>query len=296
MFACISPWNFPLAIFTGQVAAALAAGNAVIAKPAEQTPLIAARAVELLHQAGVPGDVLHLLPGGAEVGARWSPIPTSPASPSPAPPTRRSPSTGRSPRATARSPADRRDRRAERDDRGLLRAAGAGGRDVVTSAFNSAGQRCSALRVLFVQEDIAARVIEMLAGAMAELRIGDPACSPPTSGPVIDAEAQAALERHRPGSDAGRADPRDRAAAGMRSRHFVAPLAVEIPRSICWRARCSARSCTSCASAPRDLDAVARGINRTGYGLTLGIHTRIESQAQAFQRRCASATSTSTAT
>ncbi len=168
-----SPWNFPLAIFTGQIAAALAAGNAVIAKPAEQTPLIAARAVRLLHEAGVPGDVLHLLPGDGQgrcaAGRRSR---ASRASPSPARP--------RPARAINRALASRHGPIAPFiaetgglnamivDSSALARAGG--GATCCSPAFNSAGQRCSALRILFVQEDVADKIITMLAGAMAELR------------------------------------------------------------------------------------------------------------------------------
>jgi RHH-type proline utilization regulon transcriptional repressor/proline dehydrogenase/delta 1-pyrroline-5-carboxylate dehydrogenase len=195
VFACISPWNFPLAIFTGQVAAALATGNAVLAKPAEQTPLIAARAVALLQQAGVPGEVLHLLPGpGAEVGARMVADPNV---------------TGVAFTGSTETAKLIHRALAAREGPIPVLIAETGGQnamladssalaeqvvvDAMTSAFNSAGQRCSALRVLFVQEDIAARVIDLLAGYMAELRIGDPARLETDIGPVIDAQAQAAL-------------------------------------------------------------------------------------------------------
>ena len=200
VFACISPWNFPLAIFTGQVTAALAAGNAVVAKPAEQTPLIAARAVALLHEAGVPARRAALAAGDRRgVGA---------------PLVRRS--------AHRRRRLHRLDRDRARHQPGAGRARGpivpliaeTGGlnamivdssalpeqvvRDVLASAFQSAGQRCSALRVLFVQEDIAA-ILEMLAGAMAELAVGDPALLETDVGPVIDEEAKGTLEAQRSG-------------------------------------------------------------------------------------------------
>jgi RHH-type proline utilization regulon transcriptional repressor/proline dehydrogenase/delta 1-pyrroline-5-carboxylate dehydrogenase len=189
VFACISPWNFPLAIFTGQVAAALAAGNAVVVKPAEQTPLVASHAVALLHQAGVPGNVLHLLSGGGlEVGLplvrdrRVSGVAF----------------TGSVEMAWAINGV-----LAERAGPIVSFIAETGGQnaliadstalpeqlvaDVVTSAFQIAGQRCSTLRVLFVQEEIADSVLRMLAGAMAELTIGDPWQLATDVGPVIDA-------------------------------------------------------------------------------------------------------------
>ncbi len=191
---CISPWNFPLAIFTGQVAAALAAGNPVLAKPAEQTPLVAAEAVRLLHEAGVPRDALQLVPGrwlGHRRGACGRPAHASrglhrldrgrPLDPA---------------RARARGAipliAETGGQNAMIVDSSALPEQVVG--DVLASAFDSAGQRCSALRVLCLQDDIADRVLEMLKGAMAELRIGDPAQIETDVGPVIDAGAQAALE------------------------------------------------------------------------------------------------------
>lgn len=289
VFACISPWNFPLAIFTGQVAAALAAGNTVLAKPAEQTPLIAARAVALLQQAGVPGEVLHLLPGsGAEVGAR---IVANPSVAGVA--------------FTGSTETAKLIHRALAAREGPIPAliAETGGQnamladssalaeqvvvDAVTSAFNSAGQRCSALRVLFVQEDIAARVIELLAGYMGELRIGDPAWLETDIGPVIDAQAQAALEQHKAWIRTQGVPIREivlppECAHGA----FVAPFAVEIPTLDLLEREVFGPVLHVVRFGARDLDAVAESINRTGYGLTLGVHSRIESQAQAFQRRC----------
>ena len=189
---CISPWNFPLAIFTGQIAAALAAGNPVVAKPAGQTPLIAAEAVRLLHQAGVPRDVLQLVPGGGEVGAALVAARGVQA-------VLFTGSTG-----VARHIQGALARRGD-----IAFVAETGGQnamivdssalpeqvvgDVLASAFDSAGQRCSALRVLCLQDAIADRVIGMLKGAMAELRVGDPAKLETDVGPVIDAQAQAAL-------------------------------------------------------------------------------------------------------
>ncbi len=289
VFACISPWNFPLAIFTGQVAAALAAGNAVLAKPAEQTPLIAARAVALLQQAGVPGDVLHLLPGpGAEVGARMVADPNVAGVAF----------TGSTETAQLIHRA-----LAAREGPIPVLIAETGGQnamladssalaeqvvvDAVTSAFNSAGQRCSALRVLFVQEDIAARVIDLLAGYMGELRIGDPAWLETDIGPVIDAQAQAALEQHKAWIRTQGVPIREivlppHCAHGS----FVAPFAVQIPTLDLLEREVFGPILHVVRFGARDLHAVAESINRTGYGLTLGVHSRIESQAQAFQRRC----------
>src|SRR6185295_2690045 len=198
VFACISPWNFPLAIFLGQVSAALAAGNTVVAKPAEQTPMIAALAVRLLHKAGVPADVLHLLPGdGPTVGA---PLVNDPRIAGVA-------FTG----STDTARGINRALAAKNGAIGPLIAETGGQnvmivdssalpeqvvRDVLISSFQSAGQRCSALRVMFVQEDIAEKLTEMLAGAMAELKVGDPSLLATDVGPVIDLEAKATLESH----------------------------------------------------------------------------------------------------
>ncbi len=199
VFAAISPWNFPLAIFTGQVAGALAAGNAVVAKPAEQTPLVAARAVRLLHEAGVPGDVLHLLPGRGEVvGAALVSDPRVDGVVF----------TGGTDTGRAINRA-----LAARDGPIPKLIAETGGLnamivdssalpeqvvdDALASAFDSAGQRCSALRVLFLQEDIADATLEMLVGAARELTIGDPLDYATDIGPVIDADAKAALEAHK---------------------------------------------------------------------------------------------------
>jgi RHH-type proline utilization regulon transcriptional repressor/proline dehydrogenase/delta 1-pyrroline-5-carboxylate dehydrogenase len=289
VFACISPWNFPLAIFTGQVAAALAAGNGVLAKPAEQTPLIAARAVALLHEAGVPGDVLHLLPGaGTEVGARIVADPNIAGVAF----------TGSTETARLINRA-----LAAREGPIPVLIAETGGQnamladssalaeqvvvDAVSSAFNSAGQRCSALRVLFVQEDVAARVIELLAGCMGELRIGDPAWLATDVGPVIDAQAQATLEQHKAWIKTQGVPIRE-IVLPPECVHgsFVAPLAVEIPTLDLLEREVFGPILHVIRFRASDLDAVADSINRTGYGLTLGVHSRIESQAQAFQRRC----------
>jgi RHH-type proline utilization regulon transcriptional repressor/proline dehydrogenase/delta 1-pyrroline-5-carboxylate dehydrogenase len=296
VFGCISPWNFPIAIFTAQVAAALVTGNSVIAKPAEQTPLTAALAVELLHGAGVPTPVLQFLPGGPQVGAVLS----------------------RHPRTdgiaftgsldTARSIARQ---LAAREVAIATLIAETGGvnamlvdssalpeqvvPDVIASAFNSAGQRCSALRLLLLQEEIAPRVLELLAGAMDELVVGDPALLATDVGPVIDGESLAALEahaltvlagapwHHRAGARVGR----DRRALGGRGRpgRFFAPLAVEIPSLDSLQKEVFGPIVHVVRYRAADLEAVLDGINSKGYGLTLGIHTRIESVAQHVAER-----------
>lgn len=288
VFGCISPWNFPLAIFTGQIAAALAAGNSVLAKPAGQTPLIAARAIRLLHEAGVPQEVLHFLPGsGSTVGGRIV----------------------ADPRVagivfTGSTDTARRIQQSLTNRGGALATliAETGGQnamivdssalpeqvvaDVVQSAFNSAGQRCSALRVLFLQEEIAERVLRLLRGYMDELVLGDPALLATDVGPVIDEDARSTLEAHA--EAIGRGAPwshRCRREPWHSQGTFVAPFAVEIDSlerltqevfgPILHVIRYSARS----------LDAVVDAINATGYGLTLGIHSRIDSAARELAQR-----------
>jgi RHH-type proline utilization regulon transcriptional repressor/proline dehydrogenase/delta 1-pyrroline-5-carboxylate dehydrogenase len=283
VFACISPWNFPLAIFTGQVAAALAAGNGVIAKPAEQTPLVAAAMVRLLHAAGIPGDVLHFVPGR---GSRVGPVLTG------------------DPRIagvafTGSTETARVINRslAARDGPLPALVAETGGQnamlvdssalpeqvvnDAVTSAFNAAGQRCSALRVLFVQDDIAPRVLELLAGVMDTLTIGDPALLATDVGPVIDAEALATLEAHAraivPGSPW---QHRARLPAGLPRGHYFAPLAVEIDGIARLEREVFGPVLHVVRFPGARLPAVVDEINASGYGLTLGVHTRIDSVAR----------------
>ncbi len=197
---CISPWNFPLAIFIGQVAAALVAGNPVLAKPAEETPLIAAEGVRLLHEAGVPADAVQLLPGAGQTGAQLVA----------APQTAGVMFTGST--EVARLIQKQLAERVSSDGRTIPLIAETGGQnamivdssalaeqvvtDVVASAFDSAGQRCSALRVLCVQDDVADRVLEMLKGAMAECRLGNPENLAIDIGPVIDGEAKTTIDKH----------------------------------------------------------------------------------------------------
>jgi RHH-type proline utilization regulon transcriptional repressor/proline dehydrogenase/delta 1-pyrroline-5-carboxylate dehydrogenase len=277
-FVCISPWNFPLAIFTGQVAAALAAGNAVLAKPAEQTPLVAAFAVGLLHEAGIPGDALHLLPGGGEVGAALVADPRIAGVAF----------TGSTEvaRAINRS-------LAARDGPIAALIAETGGQnamivdssalpeqvvgDAVTSAFNSAGQRCSALRVMFVQRDVAPRVLELLAGAMAELRLGDPGLLATDVGPVIDAAAQESLETHKSAMrQQGWTIAESQAGPDTTHGTFVAPAAYEIDDIGVLRREVFGPILHVVRFEGDALDRVVDAINGTGYGLTLGIHSRIE--------------------
>src|SRR6266550_5028073 len=280
VFVAISPWNFPLAIFTGQVTAALIAGNAVVAKPAEQTPLIAAEAIRLLHEAGVPVSALHLVPGEGKIGAALTAHPdiagvvftgsTEVA------------------RSINRS-------LAAKDGPIVPLIAETGGinamivdatalpeqlaDDVVTSAFRSAGQRCSALRLLFVQDDVADRMIEMVAGAARELGIGDPRDLATQIGPVIDADAKQRLETHIARM---KKEARVHLASAAPGGNYVAPhifelsdadqLAEEVFGPILHVVRYPAER----------LDRVLQSIEATGYGLTLGIHSRIDDTVEAI--------------
>jgi len=288
VFACVSPWNFPLAIFTGQVSAALAAGNTVLAKPAEQTPLIAAHAVRLLHRAGVPEEVLILLPGdGPGVGA---PLVADPRIAGVA-------FTGSTETARAINRT-----LAARDGPIVPLIAETGGQnalivdssalaeqvveDVLASAFNSAGQRCSALRVLFLQDEVAERTITMLTGAMAELRIGDPALLSTDIGPVIDGEARDMLAAH-----AGRMDREARlihAVAlpdGVEHGTFFAPRAYEIDGIERLEREVFGPILHVVRYRADRLDAVVDAVNATGYGLTLGVHSRIDATVRAVHAR-----------
>jgi RHH-type proline utilization regulon transcriptional repressor/proline dehydrogenase/delta 1-pyrroline-5-carboxylate dehydrogenase len=282
VFACVSPWNFPLAIFVGQIAAALAAGNTVVAKPAEQTPLTAARAVALLHAAGVPAAALRLLAGGRETGAALIADPRIAGVAF----------TGST--ATAKSIHRA---LAAKDGPIVPLIAETGGvnamiadssalteqlvNDTLISAFQSAGQRCSALRVLFVQEDAADRTIEMLRGAMAELVIGDPADPATDIGPVIDASAKRMLEAY---IDENQAHVVARAALprGL-AGHFVAPVAIEVKLAAAPTREIFGPVLHVVRWKADELDAVLAAVAATGFGLTLGIHSRIDG----FQRRIA---------
>jgi RHH-type proline utilization regulon transcriptional repressor/proline dehydrogenase/delta 1-pyrroline-5-carboxylate dehydrogenase len=283
VFACISPWNFPLAIFMGQVTAALAAGNAVIAKPAEQTPLIAGLAVAILHRAGVPGDVLHLLPGdGVTIGA---PLVADPRIAGVA-------FTGSTETARAINRV-----LAAKDGPIVPLIAETGGqnalivdssalpeqvvRDTVVSGFQSAGQRCSALRVLFVQQDIAPKLIEMLAGAMAELKIGDPALLSTDVGPVIDKDAKEMLEKHAARMvREGQLIHEAKLSSDCQHGYFFAPRAYKIDSLQRLEREVFGPILHVIAFSGDRLDEVIEAINRTGYGLTLGIHSRIDSRAE----------------
>jgi RHH-type proline utilization regulon transcriptional repressor/proline dehydrogenase/delta 1-pyrroline-5-carboxylate dehydrogenase len=278
VFACISPWNFPLAIFTGQVSAALAAGNTVLAKPAEQTPAIAARAVELLHQAGVPVAALQLLPGdGATVGAQL----TGSAHVDGVAFTGSTETARLINRSLAARDAPLPALIAETGGQNAMLVDSSAlpeqvVQDVIRSAFHSAGQRCSALRVLFLQDDVADHVMQLLAGAMQQLSVGDPAWLHTDVGPVIDLGALEGLQAH-----VGRLDKEARligrapVGAGL-TGHFIAPCAYEI-ESIRWLEKEVFGPVLHIVRyRSRELDRVIADINATGYGLTLGIHSRID--------------------
>ncbi len=288
VFACISPWNFPLAIFTGQVAGALAAGNAVLAKPAAPTPLIAAAGVELLHKAGVPGDVLHLLPGsGAKLGAvlfpdaRLAGIVLT-GSTEAAAVINRALAARDGPIATVI--AETGGQNAMIVDSTALPEQVA--RDAVTSAFDSAGQRCSALRVLFLQDDVADKMLEMVLGAADELRLGDPLDPATDVGPVINEAARKTLEQHaaqmtREAKLLRRLPlgPEHQAGVFFPPHIFEIDAISQLEREVFGPVMHVVRY-----SADK-LDKVCEAINATGYGLTLGIHTRIETTAAYIRER-----------
>ncbi|MDD2867417.1 bifunctional proline dehydrogenase/L-glutamate gamma-semialdehyde dehydrogenase PutA [Neomegalonema sp.] len=285
VFAAISPWNFPLAIFTGQIAAALATGNGVLAKPAEQTPLVAAMAVRLLHEAGVPPSALQLLPGpGETVGAALTSDPrisgvVFTGSTETARRIRRSMAEGLSPSAPLI--AETGGLNAMIVDSTALPEQAA--RDVVASAFRSAGQRCSALRCLYLQEEIAPHMIEMIRGVMDEQNLGDPWRLSTDIGPAIDVEARDSIEAYLEAAEAqGRLIHRlTKPAEGC----FVSPAMIrvagieELEREVfgpvlhvaTWKAG--------------DLEKIAAAINARGYGLTFGLHTRIDSRVQEMADR-----------
>ncbi len=287
VFATISPWNFPLAIFIGMASAALAAGNAVIAKPAEQTPLIAALAVKLCHAAGIPPEALQLIPGAGDVGQM---ITSDPRLAGVA-------FTGSTETARLINQS-----LAGRDGPIATLIAETGGqnamivdssalpeqvvRDVLASAFQSAGQRCSALRVLYLQEDVADEMLEMIRGGFETLHIGDPADLETDVGPVIDPDAQAALDRHIARREAsGHRVWRRELSAFADKGCFVAPTIIEIETILDLKRENFGPVLHVARFKAEDLGAVIEDINATGYGLTLGLHSRIETTRQFVQAR-----------
>ncbi|MHA6729942.1 bifunctional proline dehydrogenase/L-glutamate gamma-semialdehyde dehydrogenase PutA [Devosia sp. A369] len=280
-FAAISPWNFPLAIFTGQIAAALVAGNPVLAKPAPQTPLIAFRAVQLMHQAGIPADAIQLLPGGGEVGAALSSNPAIAGVVF----TGSLPTARRIDRAMAANLAPMAPLIAETgglnamvvDSTALPEQAV---RDILASAFQSAGQRCSALRILYVQEDAAERTLEMLKGAMDELTLGNPWALATDIGPVIDEAARTKIQAHidsyaRSGNLIHRLKTPE-------TGHFVAPTVLRVSGIEALKEEIFGPVLHVATFKSGELDAVIAAINAAGYGLTFGLHTRISSRVRAL--------------
>ncbi|WP_316015515.1 bifunctional proline dehydrogenase/L-glutamate gamma-semialdehyde dehydrogenase PutA [Roseobacter sp. HKCCA0434] len=285
VFACISPWNFPLAIFCGQIAAALAAGNGVIAKPAGQSPLIAHRAVELLHEAGVPRTALQLLPGdGARVGGALA----SDARIDGLCFTGSTATAKRIDRAMAEAMAPEAPLIAETgglnamivDSTALPEQAV---RDIVASAFQSAGQRCSACRMLYVQEDVAGPMLAMLEGAMDAVVVGDPWHLSTDVGPVIDAAARDRIEGHV-AKNAARV--RKRLVAPGEGT-FVAPTLIEVDGIADLEEEIFGPVLHVATYRADQLDAVVDAINATGYGLTFGMHSRIDDRVQRVCARVA---------
>lgn len=285
---CISPWNFPLAIFTGQVVAGLVTGNCVIAKPAEQTPLIASYAIKLMHQAGIPTGAVQLLPGTGEVvGAtlvadlRIKAVLF----------------TGSTETANLINRT-----LATRGGELIPLIAETGGQntmlvdssalleqvvvDAVVSAFGSAGQRCSALRVLYVQEEVYPRTVELLKGAMAELVVGDPRWLTTDVGPVIDDEALSSLKNHVD-------DMKKRfeilyqcnVCEDVESGHFMPPTAIAIDSINSLKKEVFGPVLHVIPFKRKNLDEVIKQINETGYGLTLGIHSRINETVEYIRQR-----------
>lgn len=283
---CISPWNFPLAIFTAQIVAALVAGNPVIAKPAEQTPITASKMVELMYQAGIPRDVLQLLPGKGEIigagliaDSRVKMVVFTGGT-----------TTARLINQTL----------ANREGAIIPLVAETGGQnvmlvdstalpeqvvtDVVASAFNSAGQRCSALRVLFLQEEVADKIIHMLQGAMAEIQLGDPSFLRTDIGPVIDQDAKAMLEAHAKHlNQIGKLIYEVKVHPTLAKGVFFAPRAYEIPDLSLLKSEVFGPILHVVRYRRENLDQIIDSINHTGYGLTLGIHTRINETVDYIQ-------------
>ncbi len=285
---CISPWNFPLAIFTGQVAAALVTGNPVIAKPAEQTPLIAGLAVRLFHAAGIPGDVLQLLPGpGGVVGAKLTADPRVKSvifTGSTETARLINQSLANKPGPIATLIAETGGQNAMLVDSTALPEQVAV--DVMVSAFGSAGQRCSALRVLFLQDEIADKMIHMLKGAMAELQVGDPALLSTDIGPVIDKDALSMLEAHAASMEKiGKLIYQVELPTDCEQGIFFAPRAYEIESLDCLEREVFGPVLHVVRYKSQDLDRVIESINNTHYGLTLGIHSRINETVTYIQQR-----------
>lgn len=283
-FACIAPWNFPLAIFTGQMAAALAAGNAVLSKPSELAPLVGARATALLHGAGVPRTALQVLPGDGVIGAALSALPGLEGMAF----TGSTATAQRIARAMAADAAPGAPLIAETgglnamlvDSTALPEQAV---RDIVTSAFRSNGQRCSALRILYVQQDCADRLLTMLKGHMDTLRIGAPWDPATDIGPAISADAAAQINAYV-------------AAAEVEGRllhrlpvpehgHFTAPALLRVQGIAEMEREVFGPVLHVATFKPGEVDAVIDAVNGSGYGLTFGVQTRIDARVEHVARR-----------
>jgi RHH-type proline utilization regulon transcriptional repressor/proline dehydrogenase/delta 1-pyrroline-5-carboxylate dehydrogenase len=289
IFVCISPWNFPLAIFSGQIAAALVSGNVVIAKPAEQTPLIALRAVELMHAAGIPPDVLQCLPGdGVQVGAalvsdtRIDGVCFT-GSTETAQSINRAIAGSGNPQAVLIAETGGLNAMIV-DSSALLQQAV---KDIISSAFQSAGQRCSALRILFVQSDIADDLMALLKGAMDECRIGDPRELAHDMGPLIDAEAQAVVQQHcEKLTQQGRLIHQNEVPPAIRDNgHYVAASVFELDNFEQLEREIFGPVLHLVRYQSDQLDVVIETINARGYGLTLGIHSRVDERVQRISAR-----------
>jgi len=287
VFICISPWNFPLAIYTGQIAAALVAGNPVIAKPAEQTPMVAIAMAQLLRDAGVPSYVFQCLLGDGALGAALVAAPGVAGV--------AFTGSGVVARAINRALASREGPIAtliaETGGQNVMIADSSAlpeqvVKDALVSAFGSAGQRCSALRLLYLQEEIADKTIAMLRGAMQQLRIGDPAWLATDIGPVIDDAARQQLEAHAAAMrDSGRVIEQLSLPEACAHGSYVAPMAIEITGIEALHEEHFGPILHVARYASRRLDLVVDAINASGYGLTLGIHSRIESSWRRVQSR-----------
>ncbi|RMX03391.1 bifunctional proline dehydrogenase/L-glutamate gamma-semialdehyde dehydrogenase PutA [Legionella jordanis] len=288
VIACISPWNFPLAIFTGQVIAALVTGNCVVAKPAEQTSIVATFAVQLMHKAGIPTQVVQLLPGtGETVGAalvadqRVKGVIFT---------------------GSTQTAALINQTLATRGGEIIPLIAETGGQnamivdssalleqvtvDAMTSAFGSAGQRCSALRVLFVQEEVYPRMLELIKGAMAELKIGDPQWLSTDVGPVIDAEALSGLRAHvQTMQQEHEIIYQCKLSEECNNGYFMPPTAIAINNMSALKKEVFGPVLHVIKYKRKDLDDVIKQINSTGYGLTLGIHSRINETVEYIRKR-----------
>lgn len=284
VIACISPWNFPLAIFTGQVAAALVAGNGVVAKPAEQSPLMGARAVELLHEAGVPKDALILVPGAGDIGAALT----------------SQPDLGGVCFTGSTEVAKLIDKQmAKTSDSDAMVIAETGGlnamivdstalpeqaiRDILASSFQSAGQRCSALRMLYVQEDVADHVLEMLYGGLEAMQVGEPWDISTDIGPVIDADAQKEISDYCAKlTSEGRLLKKIKAPKGG---HFVEPHIFKVSGIEELEREIFGPVLHVATFKAKNINKVVDAVNTKGFGLTFGLHTRMDSRVEAIGKR-----------